>query len=322
MRSNDVSDPTENRRGDNRRYAFFIGCTVAYKLPHIEAATRRVMDGLDIDPVDLPFSCCPDPSGVHSYSSELWYTLAARNLALAEEKSLDIVTLCNGCYATLKHCRELLKSDSRLQKSINDRLKSIGRRFTGESRVLHFYELLHEQVGYDCLQQLVVQPLTDLKIAVHYGCHCLRPKQADPPENAENPQWLWQFVDQVLGAEAVHYLDETQCCGAGLREMDQDTALALTRRKIRQMEEAGANAILVPCPTCYLQFDAGQRLLLRSDNKSIHGTPVFYQTELLAIAMGAAPESIGMQFHMIKPDLNLLRNKKANPAACAPNMIT
>jgi heterodisulfide reductase subunit B len=317
-----VSDPSEKGDRDTARYAFFIGCTVAYKLPHIEAATRRIMDALNIDPVDLPFSCCPDPSGIHSYSSELWYTLAARNLTLAEEQSLDIVALCSGCYATLKHCRELLKSDMGLQKRINDRLKSVGRHFTGQSRVLHFYELLYEQVGYNRLQQLVVKPLTDLKIAVHYGCHCLRPKQAYPPENAENPQWLWQFVDQVLGAEAVHYLDETQCCGAGLREMDQDTALALTRRKIRQMEEMGANAILVPCPSCYLQFDAGQRLLLRSDNKVIHGIPVFYQTELLAIAMGAAPESIGIQYHMIKPDLNLLQNKKANPAAGAPHMIT
>ena len=128
----------------------------------------------------------------------------------------------------------------------------------------------------------------------------------NPPENPENPQWLWQFVDQVLGAETVHYLDETQCCGAGMREMDQDTALALTRRKIRQMEDMGANAILVPCPSCYLQFDAGQRLLMRSDNQDVNGTAVFYQTELLAIAMGAEPNSIGMQFHMIKPAHDLL----------------
>ena len=317
-----MNDLTENRDLGSMRFALFIGCTVAYKLPHIEAATRYVMDALDIYPVDLPFSCCPDPNGVHSYSSELWYTLAARNLALAEEQSLDIVTLCNGCYATLKHCRELLKNDSRLQRRINDKLKSVGRQFTGKSRVFHFYQLLYEQVGYDRLQQLVTNPLHDLKIAVHYGCHCLRPKQMNPPENSENPQWLWQFVDQVLGAETVHYLDETQCCGAGLREMDQDTALALTRRKIRQMQEMGANAILVPCPSCYLQFDVGQRLLMRSDNKGISGTAVFYQTELLAIAMGAKPESIGMKFHMIKPDLNMLQSQKANPATRMPTMIT
>ena len=117
-----MSDSTENRRPESMRFALFSGCTVAYKIPHLEAATRYVMAALDIDPVDLPFSCCPDPSGVHAYSAELWYTLAARNLALAEKHSLDIVTLCNGCYATLKHCRELLNSDSRLKKRINERL--------------------------------------------------------------------------------------------------------------------------------------------------------------------------------------------------------
>jgi hypothetical protein len=84
-----LNDPTENSLQHNKRYAFFVGCTVAYKLPHIEAATRYVMDTLALDPVDLPFSCCPDPNAVHSYSAELWVTRAARNLALAEEQVLD-----------------------------------------------------------------------------------------------------------------------------------------------------------------------------------------------------------------------------------------
>ena len=301
-----MNEPVENRQSENMRYALFIGCTVAYKLPHIEAASRYVMDVVGIQPVDMPFSCCPDPNGVHAYSSEMWVTLAARNLALAEEQQLDLVTLCSGCYATLKHCRQLLQNDARLKKRINERLKTVGRKFCGESRVIHFYELLHDHIGVEQLQQRVVAPLDRLKVAVHYGCHSLRPKQMHPPENAENPQWLWEFADQVLGAETVHYLDETQCCGAGMREMDQARALELTERKIRQMEEMGANAILVPCPTCYLQFDAGQRLLLRKDGKTINGTAVFYQAELLAISMGANPKSIGIQFHMVKPDPDLL----------------
>jgi heterodisulfide reductase subunit B len=88
------------------------------------------------------------------------------------------------------------------------------------------------------------------------------------------------------------------------------------------MEAMGANTILVPCPSCYQQFDAGQRLLLRSDNKGINGTAVFYQSELLAIAMGANPESIGIQFHLIKPDRNLLQPEKANPTALSPAQAT
>jgi heterodisulfide reductase subunit B len=310
-----LNDPAENSLQDNGHYAFFVGCTVAYKLPHIEAACRYVLDTLALHPVDLPFSCCPDPNGVHSYSAELWATLATRNLALAEEQALDIVTVCNGCYTTLKYCQALLKNDADLRKRVNQRLKTVGRHFIGNNRVLHFYQLLYEHVGYERLQQFVVNPLTDLKIAVHYGCHCLRPKQMGPPENPENPQWLWQFVERVLGAETVHYLDETQCCGAGLGEMNREISLDLTRRKIQQMEKMGANAILVPCPSCYQQFDTGQRLLLRSDNKEINGIAVFYQAELLAIAMGANPESIGIQFHLIKPDQNLLQTGKTPPTA-------
>ena len=301
-----LSGREEHRKHENMRFALFIGCTAAYKLPHIEAASRRVLDVLGIEAVDLPFSCCPDPNGVHAYSTELWATLAARNLALAEERQLDLITLCSGCYATLKHCRELLQNDAPLKKRVNERLKTVDRKFSGKSRVIHFYELLHEQIGYERLQKYVVAPLDRFKIAVHYGCHSLRPKQMNPPEDPENPQWLWEFADTVLGAETIHYLDETQCCGAGLREMDQARALELTGRKIKQMEEMGANAIMVPCPTCYLQFDAGQRLLLRADEKAIRGTAVFYQAELLAISMGADPESIGIQFHMVKPDPELL----------------
>jgi heterodisulfide reductase subunit B len=290
------------------RYAFFIGCTVAYKLPHIEAASRYVLDALGVQLVDLPFSCCPDPNGVHAYNSEMWATLAARNLAVAEELHLDLITLCSGCYATLKHCREMLRNNARFKKNVNERLQSVGRQFSGESRVIHFYELLHEQIGYERLQQHVQVPLDHLRIAVHYGCHSLRPKQMNPPEDPENPKWLWEFTEKVLGAETKHYLDETQCCGAGMREMDQDRALVLTARKIRQIEETGANAILVPCPTCYLQFDAGQRLILRADRKAISGTAVFYQAELLAISMGANPNSIGLQFHMLKPNADLIEH--------------
>jgi heterodisulfide reductase subunit B len=104
-----------------------------------------------------------------------------------------------------------------------------------------------------------------------------------------------------------------------LREVSQASALALTQQKVQQMEEMGANAILVPCPSCYLQFDAGQRLLMRTNQKKIDGIAVFYQTELLAIAMGADPQSIGIQFHMIKPQSSLLYNQTANPVV--PSLI-
>jgi heterodisulfide reductase subunit B len=304
---------------DKEKFALFFGCTIPYKLPHLEAASRFVMEKLGLEMVDLPFGCCPDPNGVHSYGSDIWFTLAARNLAIAEEQNLDIITFCNGCYATLNYSNYEMKKDSNLRKRVNENLRQVDRQFNGTTNVVHFYQYLHQNVGYERLQKLVVNPLTKLKIAVHYGCHSLRPRVMDPPEDPENPQWLWEFVANVLNAQPVRYLDETQCCGAGIREMNQEFSLMLTERKMDQIEDMEANAILVPCPTCYLQFDAGQRLILRGEQPKIKGTAVFYQAELLAIAMGAAPEAIGIKFHMTKPDRSLLQPGKKQPGLSSPS---
>ena len=293
----------------NGKYALFLGCTIPYKLPQLEAATRFVMDKLGLEFVDLPFGCCPDPNGIHSYSEDTWYALAARNLALAEEQGLNIIALCNGCYETLHYVNTKLQNDAKKLAKVNSQLAKINQEYKASISVIHLYEFLHEQIGYSKLNQLVVNPLENLRVSVHMGCHLLRPRSIDQPEDAENPLWLWDFVENVIQAEPVHYVDETLCCGAGIREMDQQASFGITKHKIEQMEKMGANAIMMPCPTCFLQFDGSQKLILREEGEtsSIQGTPAFYMTELLAIAMGAEPKAIGLNYHLMKPDKRLLK---------------
>ena len=287
-------------------YALFLGCTISYKVPHLEAALRFVLEKLAVRTEDLPFGCCPEPNGIRGCSSDVWYALAARNLAVAEERNLDMITCCNGCYETLNYANVQFEADATLLKRINGFLENVGKRYGGTVKVLHFPQFLHDKVGFDRIRERVVSPLSGLKVAVHYGCHSLRPKSMNPPEDPENPRWLWELVEAVLGAHAVHYLDETQCCGAGIFELSQADSLKLAGRKIRQMEQMEANAILVPCPTCYLQFDAGQQLIRRKDRSGIRGTAVFYLAELLAVAMGAAPDALGMRYHLTRVDPGLL----------------
>ncbi len=287
----------ENAQG----LALFLGCTIPYKLPQIEAAARYVFEKLDIPVFDLPFGCCPDPNGAHSFNSTMWYALAARNLALAEEKGLDILTLCNGCYETLHYVNQKLKTDPDLLKKVNEYLKSTGKQYRATNKVVHLHEYLHEEVGYKRLRQLITKPLEELRIAVHYGCHSLRPKKINPPEDPENPRWLWDFIEEVLGAQPTRYMDEALCCGAGVRDINQDTSFNLMAYKVEQMEYMEANVIMTPCPTCFLQFDAGQKIVLKDKNSTIKGLPVFYFVELLAIAMGADPKKIGVNLHLIKP---------------------
>lgn len=307
----------------NGRYALFLGCTIPYKLPQLEAATRFVMEKLGLEFVDLPFGCCPDPNGIHSYSEDTWYTLATRNLALAEEQGLDIITLCNGCYETLHYVNQKLKNDAKKLARINSLLAKVNQEYKASISVIHLHEFLHEKIGYDKLSQMIVNPLSNFRISVHYGCHALRPQSIGQPENAEAPQWLWDFVENVIQAEPIHYVDETLCCGAGIREMDQSASFDITKHKIVQMETAGANAITVPCPTCFLQYDGSQKLILREESvgTQITGTPTFYFTELLAIAMGADPKAIGISYHLMKPEPGLLKSSESTSVETSPNEI-
>jgi heterodisulfide reductase subunit B len=278
------------------KYAFFAGCTIPYRVPFIESALRKVLPEFGIEMEDLPFACCPDPGGVQSFESVTWHTLAARNLCLAEEQNLDIITACSGCFETLKIVNTNLKNDGDLKKKVNEHLKEIGKEFKGTIKVRHFADVLYTDVGIDKIAQKVTNPLTGLKFATHTGCHFLKPPEILQMDNPERPIKLDELVE-ALGAKTVNYLNKLACCGAGTRSTDQDTAISMAHEKIVGAELAGASGLVTICPTCYIQFDVGQRLMAKQYEKT--SLPVFVYPELLGLAMGM-DLSDGFKMHTIK----------------------
>ncbi len=278
------------------KFAFFAGCTIPYRVPFIEAALRKTLPVFGIEMVDLPFACCPDPGGVQSFDSVTWHTLGARNLCLAEEQNLDIITACSGCFETLKIVNTHLKNEDTLKKKVNEHLKEIGKEFKGTIKVRHFADVLYTDVGIDKIAQKVTNPLTGFKFATHSGCHFLKPPEILQMDNPERPVKLDELVE-ALGAKAVNYLNKLACCGAGTRSTDQDTAISMAHEKIVGAEMAGASGLVTICPTCYIQFDVGQRLMAKQYEKT--SLPVFVYPELLGLAMGF-DLSDGLKMHTIK----------------------
>ncbi len=106
-----------------RRMTMFWGCTIPARFPFIEKATRVALQDLGAEPVDLAgFTCCPEATLVRSADEEVFYLTAARNLALAEEQGLPLLTPCNGCYSTFKTVLADLKIDWRLRDRVNQHL--------------------------------------------------------------------------------------------------------------------------------------------------------------------------------------------------------
>lgn len=267
-------------------FALFLGCTIPLRFPFIESASRKVLDALNINIKDLPFGCCPDPNGVQSFHNDTWLALAARNLCLAEEENLDILTLCNGCYETLKVANFELQNNKELRNRTNKILAEMGKEYRGIIEVHHIIQVLHEL--RDQISKMVTRPLVDFQFATHYGCHLLRPSEILQTDNPEHPIILDELV-QVLGGTAVPYLKKGICCGAGLYSIDYNTSLEIIREKMVEVNKTKADVMVVTCPTCFRQYESGQ-FLVKKDvgeyyGKDGMGIPIVYYTELLAFAL-------------------------------------
>ena len=132
------------------KYTPFFGCMMITKYPQFEAAVRKSVAKVGMELVDVDgFSCCPDPIYFHASNKMDWYTVAARNISLAEDVGRDIITTCSGCTATLSEVNLALKEDSSLKDEINKSLKKIGRKFKGTVNVRHAVTVLRDDFGMD-----------------------------------------------------------------------------------------------------------------------------------------------------------------------------
>ncbi len=279
----------------------FLGCMIQYRLPLIEKGIRSVLMKLNVSFEDIPqYSCCPEPNGIKNSNYYAHALTASRNLALSEKHNHNILAACNGCFETLKAVRSEASIDPELQKRINSDLTKIGLNFTGKIDVFHIVEFLARKIGLGTIRDMVTLPLQDLRVAVHYGCHFLRPSHRIQTDNPLDPHVFDELVES-LGAQSVLYDDKMLCCGGSLDRAGNSTAgLDIVKGKLEKMRAAGVDCIVTCCPQCFLQFDVGQESLKKVDVE--FNIPVFYVTELLGIALGLSTEELGLEEHRIPVD--------------------
>ncbi len=277
----------------------FWGCMMPLKYPQMELAIRRVMPNLGVELVDIDgFTCCPDPVYYKSRDKMNWLTIAARNLSVAEEAKMDVITMCSGCISTLKEAQHLLAEDQALLAEINRRLKKINRVYKGKAKIKHATVLIRDDLGIDAIKKSVKKPLEGLKVGIHYGCHLLKPSQIMHVDDADYPSILDDFV-KAIGATPVEQKEKLLCCGKGC--MDDTIPLEMTDAIFTAIEDCGADCMGLICPTCFSSFDLGQLMIARKQGKE-HNIPVIYIFQLIGLAQGLKPEEVGLHTHRIKVD--------------------
>ena len=282
-------------------YTYFPGCTIPFRLPHFELTMREVLKKLNVELItDEGHTCCPEPTTFPGVDIEAWFTIGARNIAVSESSNRDTVALCSGCFHTLSVVNHALKTDEEIRDRVNKRLKKVGMETTGKAIVKNILHVLHEDVGLDQIAKKVTHPLKGLSIASHYGCHLVRPIEATGMDDAENPRWMEDIV-RVVGAEPVDYEDKMACCGAPIEPSDESKSFKLTAQKLQKISDAGADAIVLICPTCYTQLEMQQRKAYDYLDADI-SIPVLYLGEMLALAMGMTDivVSNSRRYHRVK----------------------
>ena len=256
-------------------YSYFPGCTLKTKAKDLDAYARRSAEALGVTLEELPeWQCC---GAVYPIAQDEIATRlsSVRALNSAKELGRPLLTLCSACHHVIKRVNEDMRANEDIRGKAN-RYLELAEPYAGETRVVHYLEMLRDGVGFAELKKKVVNPLKGRKIAAYYGCLLLRPNDVMQFDNPENPTILEGFI-RAIGAEPVVSALRNECCGAYVALEDKSVPEKLAGRILDSMRDLGADSVITACPLC--------RYNLYTNRKEGH-PPVYYFTELLAEALG------------------------------------
>ena len=260
-------------------YSYYPGCTLKTKAKDLDRCARASAAALGIELRELPdWQCC---GGVYPMAKDEIATKlsSVRALLAAKEAGTDLVTMCSACHNVLKQVNHDLATDENIVTKVANYMK-LDEPYRGETRVIHFLELLRDEVGFDELKKRVVKPLKDVKIAPYYGCLLLRPGKVMGFDNPENPVVMENFI-KALGATPVTYAMRNECCGGYAALEKQEIAEKRATAVADNAVANGAQLMVTACPLC----------LYNLTKNAQSGLPVKYFTEVLAEALGVKEDA-------------------------------
>ena len=273
------------------KFALFLGCKIPFFLEHYAAATRAILEALGVELVELEFNCCGNP--ISDLSLEALTLLGARNLALAQQQNLDILTPCKCCFGNLKRTAYFLNKNDSLKKEINGLLQAEDLRWDGHTEVKHLLSVLANDIGIEALAAQIKHRYRGLKIAAHYGCQALRPSRITNFDNPFAPT-IFERLVALTGAQTVEWARRLECCGNPVWGKNNQLSLDLMQKKLNDTRQAGAHYLCAACTHCQIQFDTvqGTELVQKDSNGKV--ASILYP-QLVGLSLGLPADALGLE---------------------------
>jgi len=284
---------------------YYPGCTLKTSAKNLEKSAFAIMEKLGYEMIEMEdWTCCGVVASLTD--DDLMHHLAPlRNLIHAEDEGEEtIVTLCDMCCNTLKQTNLRVKEKPDDLETLNLFMDQEND-YKGTIKIMHFLEFLRDEVGFKVLKKMVKNPLKGMKIMPYYGCMMLRPREV-AIDDAEEPAIMEDLL-RDLGAEVVDNPFKIECCGSyhtiEEKKLVSNRAYKITNYAI----DRGSDAIMLSCPLCRFNLDVRGKEAEKIYN-NYKQLPVYYYTQLIAVALGLDPKVYGFEDNEVDPIL-LLKKK-------------
>ncbi len=294
---------------------YYPGCTLKTSAKNLESSAQAIMKHFGHELVEMnDWNCC---GVVASLSDDdlMRHLAPLRSLIHVEDENETSVTvLCDMCYNTLKQTNLRVKENPDDLETLNlfmDRENDYKKTVT----VRHFLEVLEDDIGFDTIKKHVTHPLKGLHIMPYYGCMLIRPRNV-ALDDAEEPH-IFEHLLHALGATVIDNPFKIECCGSYNTVQQKKLVAKRAHRITTYAHERGANAIVLSCPLCRFNLDyrgkEAEQLF-----KGYTQLPVYYYTQLIAVALGLDPVVCGFEQHVVDPTALLEKNKITKPVKVPP----
>jgi succinate dehydrogenase / fumarate reductase, cytochrome b subunit len=285
-----------------RKVAYYKGCLASLSAKELDISTQALSPKVGLELIELETVTCCGAGDIHEAEPDYYLHLNARILAYAEATGSDtLMTVCNVCTLNLRQANFQLQGDEGLRARVNENLAKVGvPEYNGTVDVRHFLWMVAEGEGYELLKAAAHKGLKGLKIAPFYGCQILRPSKLLGFEDPDRPSSLERIIE-ACGGEAIDYPAKIKCCGFPIIQAREETALGELIQPIEQAMEAGADAMVTPCPLCHLSLDAWQSKLKKQTGKDF-GMPILHLSQLIGVAAGFGESELRFRRHVVSVD--------------------
>lgn len=218
--------------------AFFGGCLIDFVYPKIGEGVVKVLNEKGYKVV-FPEgqSCCGAPATYMGDRQNARKSAVINIEAMEAEKVDYVVSACPTCtHALIDSFKELVADDPAMAK----RAEELGRKSMDFSKLLSVLGGLEEDGDGKALN-----------VTYHDSCHLKRKMGV-----YEEPR---QILSNIKGVNLIEMKESDSCCGfAGSYSIKfPEMSGPILERKLKNIEESGAEVVAVDCPGCLMQISGG-----------------------------------------------------------------